>query len=74
MESSVRAELIAQGKQLKERLSQLEAHLIAVEARLQQEAQKIPNLTHPQVCARHYRKLRTYECMCYSCITAEPMC
>ena len=44
-----RAELVAQGKQLKEQLSQLETHLDAKEAELQQEAQRIPNLTHPQV-------------------------
>ena len=51
MEASARAGLIAQGKQLKEKLSHLEACLDDTEAELQREAQKIPNLTHPQVCA-----------------------
>lgn len=49
LEVPAKAELIAQGKQLKEQLSQLESHLDAKEAELQQEAQRIPNLTHPQV-------------------------
>ena len=51
MEASARAGLIAQGKQLKEQLSHLESCLDDTEAELQREAQKIPNLTHPQVCA-----------------------
>ena len=49
MEAAARAELVAQGRQLKEQLSQLEAILDEAEAELQQEAQKLPNLTHPQV-------------------------
>ncbi|CAK0784047.1 hypothetical protein CVIRNUC_007250 [Coccomyxa viridis] len=48
MEAAARAELVAQGRQLKEQLSQLEAILDEAEAELQQEAQKLPNLTHPQ--------------------------
>ena len=51
MEAAVRAEVIAQGKQLKEQLSQLEAILDEAEVELQHEAQKLPNLTHPQVLA-----------------------
>ena len=49
MEAAVRAELVAQGRQLKEQLSQLEAILDEAEAELQHEAQKLPNLTHPEV-------------------------
>ena len=52
MEAAARAELVAQGRQLKEQLSQLEAILDEAEAELQQEAQKLPNLTHPQVPER----------------------
>ena len=51
METSAKAKLVAQGKQLKVQLGQLEVCLDDKEAELQQEAQKIPNLTHPQVCA-----------------------
>ena len=46
---SARTELITQGKQLKEQLSHLELDLDDKEAELQQEAQRLPNLTHPQV-------------------------
>ncbi len=49
VDASVRTELIIQGKQLKEQLSQLELDLDNKEADLQQEAQRLPNLTHPQV-------------------------
>ena len=49
MEAAVRAELVAQGRQLKEQLSRLEAILDEAEAELQHEAQKLPNLTHPEV-------------------------
>ena len=49
MEVSARTKLITQGKQLKEQLSQLELNLDDREAELQQEAQRLPNLTHPQV-------------------------
>ena len=50
LEASAREELVAQGKELKGQLSQLELRLDDAEAALQHEAQKIPNLTHPQVC------------------------
>ena len=49
LEVSARAQLVAQGKQLKEQLSLLEVLLHGKEAELQREAQKLPNLTHPQV-------------------------
>ena len=49
LDSPARAQLVAQGKQLKEQLSLLEGLLHGKEAELQQEAQKLPNLTHPQV-------------------------
>ena len=49
MDVSARTELITQGKQLKEQLSHLELDLDDKEAELQQEAQRLPNLTHPQV-------------------------
>lgn len=37
------------GKNLKEGLATLEEDLIAVTDELQQEAQRIPNMTHPDV-------------------------
>ena len=40
---------MAAGKQLKEDLASLEVELNAAEDMLQLEAQKLPNLTHPDV-------------------------
>uniref|UniRef100_A0A061QX49 serine--tRNA ligase n=1 Tax=Tetraselmis sp. GSL018 TaxID=582737 RepID=A0A061QX49_9CHLO len=44
-----RAAVIEEGKQLKEELAALEKELEVLEAKLQREGQKIPNLTHPDV-------------------------
>jgi seryl-tRNA synthetase len=44
-----REELIEQGKQLKEQVAELEGKLAVLSERLQQEGQRIPNMTHPSV-------------------------
>ncbi|KAH7848836.1 hypothetical protein Vadar_008784 [Vaccinium darrowii] len=49
LEPSERQKLIEEGKILKEGLATLEEDLIAVTDELQQEAQRIPNMTHPDV-------------------------
>ena len=49
MEAEQRTELVAAGRALKERLAALETAVEAAEDALQREAQKLPNLTHPQV-------------------------
>ena len=49
MEQEQREALIATGQQLKERLSGMEARLRDLEAALQAEAQRLPNMTHPDV-------------------------
>ncbi|KAK9809278.1 hypothetical protein WJX73_000344 [Symbiochloris irregularis] len=49
MEQERRAELIEQGKALKEQVAELEARLSHVQAALQLEGQRLPNLTHPEV-------------------------
>ena len=48
LEVADRERLVATGKQLKEDLVSLEAALEAAENLLQVEAQKLPNLTHPE--------------------------
>lgn len=52
MEAQRRQELVAQGKELKDRLAKLEVEVDALEAELQAEGQKLPNMTHPDV--RHF--------------------
>ena len=49
MDESSRNELIEKGKSLKEQLERLEGSLNEMEALLQREGQKLPNLTHPDV-------------------------
>jgi hypothetical protein len=49
LEADARAALIAKGQALKTELEQLESSLSAVEAALQVEGQRLPNLTHPDV-------------------------
>ena len=49
MEPERRQELVAQGKSLKDRLAKLEEEVVSLEVLLQQEGQKLPNLTHPKV-------------------------
>jgi seryl-tRNA synthetase len=47
LEASVREKLIAEGKALKDRIAELEKTAEEVEARLLEEARKIPNMAHP---------------------------
>jgi len=47
LEAEQRRKLIDQGKELKERLAGMEAHLQTVGDRLQLEGQRLPNLSHP---------------------------
>lgn len=47
LEPERRAELIEQGKRLKDRVAEVESRLTALEEELQSEGQKLPNLTHP---------------------------
>ncbi|MED6155387.1 Serine--tRNA ligase, chloroplastic/mitochondrial [Stylosanthes scabra] len=49
MEQSERQRLIEEGKNLKEGLIALEEDLLKLNDKLQQEAQRIPNMTHPDV-------------------------
>ncbi|TMW98273.1 hypothetical protein EJD97_004280, partial [Solanum chilense] len=49
LESSERQKLIEEGKNLKEELVTLEEDLLKLTDELQQEAQSIPNMTHPDV-------------------------
>lgn len=49
LEPEARAALIERGKALKEQLEDLDAALSAVEEELQQEGQRLPNLSHPDV-------------------------
>jgi len=47
MDASERSALVEEGKKLKELISSAEAELSAVEAELDKEARKIPNMAHP---------------------------
>lgn len=49
LEEARRAELVAEGKALKEELATLEATLDELEVTLQREGQRLPNATHPGV-------------------------
>ncbi|WOL18511.1 hypothetical protein Cni_G27308 [Canna indica] len=49
LEPSVRQALVEEGKSLKEGLVALEENLVQLTDQLQQEAQSIPNITHPDV-------------------------
>ncbi|KAI9097881.1 hypothetical protein K1719_025652 [Acacia pycnantha] len=49
MEQSERQRLIEEGKSLKDQLAALEEELVKLTDELQQEAQCIPNMTHPDV-------------------------
>ncbi|KAH9533677.1 hypothetical protein CY35_18G064900 [Sphagnum magellanicum] len=49
LDLAFRVELIEQGKQLKEQVAELEGNLAVLLERLQQEGQRIPNMTHPSV-------------------------
>ncbi|XP_010278856.1 PREDICTED: serine--tRNA ligase, chloroplastic/mitochondrial isoform X2 [Nelumbo nucifera] len=49
LERSERQRLIEEGKNLKEGLAALEEDLVELTDKLQQEAQSIPNMTHPDV-------------------------
>ena len=49
LEPEVRAQLVEEGKALKDALAAVEVELNAVEVTLQVEGQKIPNNTHPEV-------------------------
>ncbi|KAG2435294.1 hypothetical protein HXX76_007370 [Chlamydomonas incerta] len=49
LEADRRAALIARGQELKDELAAVEERLNGVEAALQREGQRVPNLTHPQV-------------------------
>ena len=49
LEPETRAALIAEGKELKEKLAAIEGTLGALEFQLQSEGQKVPNDTHPEV-------------------------
>ncbi|XP_058219247.1 serine--tRNA ligase, chloroplastic/mitochondrial-like isoform X1 [Rhododendron vialii] len=49
LEPSERQKLIEEGKNLKEGLVTLEEDLLKLTEELQQEAQRIPNMTHPEV-------------------------
>jgi seryl-tRNA synthetase len=48
LEPETRAALIAEGKELKEKLAAIEGTLGALEFQLQSEGQKVPNDTHPE--------------------------
>ena len=48
LESEARQKLIDEGKSLKERIAALEAESAALEARLDEEGRKIPNMAHPE--------------------------
>ncbi len=48
VEAEKRTALIEEGKSLKERIAVLEAESSQVEARLDEEARKIPNMAHPE--------------------------
>ena len=52
LEDSVRQELIAKGSDIKKQLATLEASLGALQAQLDVEGRKIPNMTHPAVPPR----------------------
>ena len=47
LEQSIREKLIAEGKALKDRIAELEKTALDVEARLLEEAARIPNMAHP---------------------------
>ena len=49
MEKEVRDKLIAEGKALKDELAVIEVDVVALESELQTMAQRLPNLTHPDV-------------------------
>lgn len=49
LEDSERQALIATGKELKEKLDDIDAKLHVIETALQTEGKKLPNLTHPDV-------------------------
>ena len=49
MEARRRTELVEAGRDLKEQLAALESEVEAVQAVLQCEGQKLPNLSHPEV-------------------------
>ncbi|PSC75103.1 aspartate aminotransferase [Micractinium conductrix] len=49
LEPEARAALIEKGKGIKEELEGLEARLAALDAELQREGQRLPNMTHPDV-------------------------
>jgi seryl-tRNA synthetase len=49
LEADARQKLIDEGKALKERIAALEAESADLEARLDEEGRKIPNMAHPQV-------------------------
>ena len=49
MDQEQRQQLVEQGKDIKERLAELEATVDACEAALQREGQKLPNTSHPGV-------------------------
>ena len=49
MDAEERQELVAQGKEMKDRLALLDSELDTLESHLQMEGQKLPNLTHPEV-------------------------
>ena len=55
MEDEKRKELVDQGKQLKDQLAVVEENLDRLEAELQAEGQKLPNLTHPDVSSLQSR-------------------
>ena len=48
LEQALREKLIAEGKALKDRIAELEKSAEEVEARLLEEARKIPNMAHPE--------------------------
>jgi seryl-tRNA synthetase len=47
LEPAERSRLIEEGKQLKERITAVEAELVQIEAALEYEARRIPNMAHP---------------------------
>lgn len=49
LDADARAALVDRGRQLKETLEGLEASLLSLEAALQREGQRLPNMTHPDV-------------------------
>lgn len=49
MEAARRQELVAQGKELKGKLAELETEVDSLESLLQTEGQKLPNFAHPDV-------------------------